>query len=77
MELYLDPIDKTQIYYDDYIANRLLEREIGFLGFECRFICKLINTFQTESYGAILIRNQMYKYIHSIINMTDKDVSKY
>ncbi len=77
MELYLDPINKEKLHYDDYIANRLLEREIGFLGFECRFICKLVNTFQTESYGAIMMRNKMYDDIHSIIGMTDKDVSKY
>ena len=37
-----------QADYKSYYDVLLIEKEVGLLGHECRFIVKLINAFQTE-----------------------------
>jgi hypothetical protein len=34
--------------YDNYYREFVTEKEIGFMGNECRFIVKLLNSFQTQ-----------------------------
>ena len=46
-----DPITQNEIEFTDYknyLKEILIEKEIGLMGNKCRFLAKLINTFQTE-----------------------------
>jgi len=46
-----DPITQNEIKFTDYknyLKEILIEKEIGLMGIKCRFLAKLINTFQTE-----------------------------
>ena len=36
--------------YNSYFMELFYEKEVGLLGNECRFLVKLINSFQTEVY---------------------------
>jgi hypothetical protein len=40
-----------QADYKSYYDVLLIEKEVGLLGHECRFIVKLINAFQTEVFS--------------------------
>jgi len=37
-----------EVDYKKFLKEVTFEKEVGFLGNECRFLVKLINTFQTE-----------------------------
>ena len=37
-----------EVNYKQFLKEVTFEKEVGLLGNECRFLVKLINTFQTE-----------------------------
>jgi hypothetical protein len=39
---------KLVVDYKKYLKEHFFEKEVGLLGNECRFLVKLINSFQTE-----------------------------
>ena len=39
---------KYEVNYKQFLKEVTFEKEVGLLGNECRFLVKLINTFQTE-----------------------------
>jgi len=54
IDKFITDIDKTQLFkkisydYKGYFNELLLEKEIGMMGNKCRFLVKLINSFQSE-----------------------------
>ena len=60
-----------QADYESYYDVLLIEKEVGLLGHECRFIVKLINAFQTEvfsnDYEFFIIFNQLITIFKSFL----------
>ena len=45
LKQYANEMNRINVDYKSYYNSLLLEKEIGFLANECRFIVKLINIF--------------------------------
>jgi len=58
---------RLKFYHKKYLNLIETEREVGLFGYECKFICKLLNTFQDQ---VILITLFFMKYITIILKFT-------